>query len=622
MSDKIKIVGELDPLLETPTQLEWNILKGASHVSFVRKNASSVSNSMINFSCNPPSPNVFVSPFALTSLKVAYRIDGIAARDHNFMGVARPAPYTVVGSGFINTDVFLGPRCAPISSVTNNLTVAINGNQISSNVNSYVHELLRYNNTFSDRFIRQSVCPMAFDMAQSYHDLVASLKNPLGTYTDGMAGYMGRRAFKPISQDCYGAGGPGTDVVALAAATAVFVYEYFEYINLAPFMFSGVPSEQALFGIQTMDIYLQLDNDLKKTFSIAVNEFQADGGLAAVMTAVIGDPALGPTPGDATVQFCYLTPNDLQMVPIRNVYPYADLVPYITAIPTTQLNNLTDGFQIVANAMQLRVVPEKVWIYIKKRKGSFSVYDSDAYCRISNVNVQFENAQGLLAGASKQQLYEICVDNGLQDAYDVWDNRVGAVVCLNFGKNIELGPSMAPGVQGTFNFALTVTATNFSTSTAFATTGTTPAPVAGTAIPWDLYVVVQNSGILTLENNTCQIMTGVISQNDVLNANSKPSLEAQIESQGAGEGGASLGGGLGRNLVKVGSTVLRGVADAADTLAPVFLGDGHEHPTHHAPRSARGSARMGGSGGTLMKGGKSLGGQMLSKSELRSLAAQ
>ena len=416
----------------------------------------------------------------------------------------------------------------------------------------------------------------------------------------------------------------------------IFTYDFYEYLNIAPFQFNGKPNSQALFGINTMEIYLQLGN-LTNAWSQNLHEANITGGNLSVSASVGTNSST-----DATMLFCYLTPNMLQAVPERNVYSYCDLVPYITQI-SGDIAPGSPASTIESNAIQTRVVPDRVWLYIKRRKNTFTYLDSDSYCSIQSVKFNFENSQSLLAGAKQAQLYEMCVDNGLQDAFTVWKDKVGSVCCFSFGKDIELSPSLSPGVQGTFNFSVSVTFTNISTSEADdnatvenadgrnyvapgqgAQIGVAPrdqttllsasagiiAPVDAAQIKWDLYVILQNKGVISLENNTCEIRTGVVTEQDVINAG-KPSLTVQEVQAQEGEGGASLGGGVG-NLVKLGTTTMRSIADIGDAVVPL-IGNGY------SGSAKMGSAKMG-SGGDLMKGYGSIGGQRISKAQLRHMA--
>jgi hypothetical protein len=620
MNDKIEIVGVLDPQLQTPKSVDWIVQKGAKDVTYARRNAASVSSSNINWSCNPPSSNTFISPYVLLKLDMTFTFEGIpkaaAIAAGTFMGIHVTGAGDALkkSGGATISDVAAAPRCAPISSVVQNLSVSINGNNVNTNLESYVHELLRYNNNFNDRFIRQSEAPMAFDMSQRYKDLAGGVKSPLASYKDSPAGYVGRRGFLPYDWQLSGV------PTALTQCTATYKYVFYEYLPVSPFMISGKPewNGQALFGVNTMDVAIQF-SDLRNAYSMDATYLNAEVEPASAFTVTAS--VTGNAVDSATLEFCYLSPNLTQAVSTRNSYAFSELVPYITQYQTIAVAGIaaarvTD--EITMNAVQLRVVPEKLWIYVKKRRSLFTFLDSDSYCAISGIKVNWENQQSLLGGATQAQLYEVCVNNGIQDAYTVWKDYTGSVLCLEFGKDIALRPTLSPGTQGTFNMSLAVTVSNISTSTAAEWAGLSYATQNAADIQWDLYVVAQNPGIISIENNTMTKGTGVISENDVLNATEGHVYGEHSEhAEFSGEGGAQLGGakmgGLGPgSIIRMGSKIARGLADVGENVAP-FFGEG-------APIGGKKPAKR---GGQLVKGnGAKMGGKIMTKEDLRALALE
>jgi hypothetical protein len=503
------------------------------------------------------------------------------------------------------------PRSCPISSIIQNIKININNNTLSSNLSAYVHPFLRYNNQFSDRFVMQSVSTTAYDTEQSYKDsgqAGSGLKNPLLGYQDSQAGYIGRSSFVPDDIKIGGGGSTtvwlnyeqiqnNSNLVQNDTVTAVFDYTFSEYISISPFMISGKPTEQGLFGIQNMDITLQFEQ-LVQAFSCNIVDFIADAGANATVEAVF--PSGNAT--DVSCLFTYISPNELMTTPLRNLYPYSDIVPYISPVGINDLNNRKIN-PVVSNTLNLRVVPEKLWLYVRQRKGDFKVFDTNSYAYIESVSVNFENSQSLVSSAIGEQLYEICVKNGLTDSWTAYKDHIGSVVCLSFGDDIELPSSLAPGVQGNFNLSVTVRCKNIATKLAADGGGT----VDWNQQTYDLYVVTQTPGVISIENNQTQIQTGVLTRNDVITSASAPQTEVEQMPDSYAEGsGNPLGG---RNIVKTATGIVRGLANVADDISPLFLGEG----------CGTGSARLAGAtmAGSLQKGS---GGQLLSKQELKKLA--
>lgn len=182
-------------------------------------------------------------------------------------------------------------------------------------------------------------------------------------------------------------------------------------------------------------------------------------------------------------------------------------------------------------------------------------------------------------------------DNGLQDPYSQYKDRIGSVICFSFGSQVALPAGLAPGVSGTFTLSFVIQMTKIADLAKNKNT-----------VDLDCVVVTETAGILQLFDDNSIINTGIISSKQVLEAANESVSYDQLsaESSTAVSGGFGVG-----SLVKKAAPVARAIIDGIEAVAPM-LGEGR----------MSGSARL---GGDLVKGS---GGAMLSKAQLKRLAMQ
>jgi hypothetical protein len=92
--------------------------------------------------------------------------------------------------------------------------------------------------------------------------------------------------------------------------------------------------------------------------------------------------------------------------------------------------------------------------------------------------------------------------------FDQWRFLTGSVLCLVPGLDLGLEPSLAPGMNGLYNFQVTVNFVN-------------PSP-QGTN--YFLYIVSLTSGLVTIKDNGTVTQVGLITRSDVLAAQQAPSI--------------------------------------------------------------------------------------------------
>jgi len=143
------------------------------------------------------------------------------------------------------------------------------------------------------------------------------------------------------------------------------------------------------------------------------------------------------------------------------------------------------------------------------------------YFSIENISITYANKQGILSGASKEQLYQLAVKNGCDMSWAQWSGMtmgpgiltpvgtIGSIVCVEMGTDIGLPENIAPGCQYQQNLQVTMNISNI-------------APIA--IIP-EIVVIVVQEGSFTIPGFASSItQTGVLDSKDVLDAKQQPGV--------------------------------------------------------------------------------------------------
>lgn len=508
--EKLETVRVDEPRIEIGEKREYAILDGGQQVSWKPVTSTSYSDNNIQFSAPPPSPAIIVDRKMYIRYGVQFKFTSIAAVT-SFMQI-----------GFQDA-----LRAFPLSSCMSTLTVTLNNTQVSVNMSDVLHPLLRYHNDIKQRGYDYSLCPSMLDQNANYQGTSGSNRNPLGNYQNGNSEDFARGGF-PIHAYQENAANP-----AVTYATYIIT----EPLFLSPFIF-GRGENSGFIGLQTMDFNFTLNNLSHMWSSFNPN-------LASVSASLVGDGTMG-NPGSPTAPqllFNYITPKSLMSIPKEVAYPY-----FVVDRYPTDLSSIAAGATLVnvstAN-IQLNSIPRRIYIYARPSNGyiqSNPVTTSDCFFEISGVIVNWANHSGLLSSSTEQDLFRLSCDNGLDMSYQQWSytqgsgpaagttiGTVGSVLCLEFGKDIGLDSTEAPGQLGTFQLQLQVSVTNNFTQ-------------SFTALQSTLYVAVVSEGTFLITQNRSVAQIGVISKTDVITSRQQSSVDySTVEKvQGSGDFYSSL----------------------------------------------------------------------------------
>lgn len=511
------------------------VLQGGQRVTENVLPADSYSATSANWSVHPPSTTTIVDRYVKAKFYVEVKSD---------------------------VDFILGSkeglRQFPIAAVTDVLTVQINGESISENVADIGSALLCYGNGPSDRTKSWSTTAAMPDQYQKYSDwtTLGSARNPLADYGEN-AGEMSRGGFPYTQVD-----------------SKTLRYEITEPLLLSPF-FQGVGAqEEGLVNVNQMNITFRFQ-DLNRVWS-------SDGTTGTTYTATFYQ-----TP---ELSVSYITPDLLQPIPALQTLPYHKNQIYKKSMAPLASEASTTAY---SDSVKLNQVPRRVLLFAKHDQASQSPLTSDSFLGIENVSLTFNNQNSLLSSASQQDLHEISRRNGCNLAWPQFSKYRGSVFCAEFGKDIGLPDSLAPGTISQNTISAQVRFKNKDTASFDAT----------------FYMVLIMEGTFSVSEGQARASLGNLTEQVVLQSK-QHSAEMPHQAYEQLHGG-SFWGSLKNIVHKVAGVVSKAAPIAgkiAGAIAPELV------PVINTVGSVAGAASRATGGG--MTGGSTVGGR-LSRAQVR-----
>lgn len=408
-------------------------------------------------------------------------------------------------------------RQFPIASITDVLNCQINGETITDNISDKIHALLCYGVSSKNGLDSVSCSPSAPDAYQRYSDWsnYGSAKNPLAKF--------GENTYDPR-------GGFPIEVIDARTFRVVIT----EPIFMSPFL-SGIGNQDEGFvNVNQMNLNWRWKTDLSQMLS--------HSSLGNAITTVSVSMYQAPE-----VLINYLTPDLTMPLPQLQILPYQKQNEYIKTF-----DGIANGASInmISDSIKLSQIPRKLFLFARHKRSSSDHRTSDSFLRLDGVNVLWNNQSGLLSNASDQQLFEMSKRNGLSLSYPSWRKYRGGVMCIEFGTDIGLLDSEAPGVQGQYTINCQLRATN----------------VSGAVFDAEFYMVFLYEGTFSIFENGARASLGNLTQNIVMASKSSPELDYH---QYAGmTGGGLSGGSFWTDMKGFVNKVARGVQDVSSAVGP------------------------------------------------------
>jgi hypothetical protein len=365
-------------------------------------------------------------------------------------------------------------RQFPLSSIVDVTTLQINGESISDNTADKLHAMLCFGNDAEDRRRSWSTSPCMPDAFQKYSDYVA-----LGTNKSPLAFYGETASEDPR-------GGFQYEVIAGNKIRVVVT----EPVFVSP-LYNGLHSQrEGMVNVNQINLNLRFKSDT----SLVWSHSDTGNAITSVTCKFYQAPELLVT---------YLTPDSLQPIPDVQVLPYMKPQEYIKNVGTIPTGATTDIF---SDSVRLSQIPRLVYLFCRRDQASSNYGVADAFLGIESVSVNWGNQSGLLASATKQDLFEISRRNGCELSWQQFSGYRGSVLCLEMGKDIGLPDSQAPGCQGSYTLQVNMRVKN----------------LAADSYSANFYMVTMNEGTFSVAQNSARASIGNLSPEMVLGARNAP----------------------------------------------------------------------------------------------------
>ena len=500
MSADFEKVLVKDPRLDVVDSIKYAVVKGGQNVTASPFGAISESDSQVIWNIQVPSEQTII--------------------DRRVIWFSTLQFTTGAESGTQIYGVTWSLASFPLHQLLTNMSVTINNNTVSCNINDALPAIIRLL-CCDDLQAFNSGTPTFADTQAWYNNTVHfnNLNSPLNSLwgcTDNRVPHRG----------CYA---PKNNPSVGVAQTA-WVFELYEPLLISPFIFSNLrANSQGFYGIQNMNIILNkggLPNRVARgNVVITANTVSTSGG--------------GSTPSSRLL-FMFLTPHPSDLMPARNIVPFYELPRYITNGPlaTIATTAVADGNGLyslqlplnkdsqILNTLQLNQIPDKLIIYVRRTPTNVST-QPDVALPLGSISINFNNNSGILASASPYQLWEMSRNNGLTSTWTDYKGvgasvvpsadpnaqysiigTVGSYLVLEFGKDIQLTEDFyAAGSLGNFNLQVTLNEIKNNTTTDLTTSS-----------GYQIVMITMNSGVFVNERGTSSTYTGILTKQDVLEA--------------------------------------------------------------------------------------------------------
>lgn len=526
MSADFEKVLVKDDRLDVKDVVRYAVVKGGQNVTSAQYVALSQSASQLTFNIQVPSEQTIIDRRVLLQTEVSFTVTTPEA-------VPVGEQPNGCGYGAVSS---LAPF--PLHQLMTVMSATINNNTVSLNVRDALPAILRLLDK-KELIENNSTTPTYPDTLASYLYNYQELNNPhAGYYNVNESEAFTRGCFVPSAYTIANAGGNTTET---------FTFKISEPLLLSPFIFGHPKSNsQGFYGVQNMNFVFNI-GDTSRFFRCPTGT----NAQALSYANPYPQPVNWNTLGACTVTglsfantkllFNFLTPHPSDMMPARNIVPFYELPRYITPIGSVPAGTrVTQGYSSYINphetsvssqSLQLNQIPDKLIIYVRKRASDQNNGDPDVALAIKQISINFNNNSGILASATKEDLWSMSKHCGNNETWLEWNGvvssntrdpaqklqpgtgplsgfagfpAVGSYLVLEFGKDIQLVEDYyAPGSLGNFNLQVNLVIQNYNTH-------------AMTNV--ELVIVTMNSGVFVNERGTSSTYTGILTKQDVLDA--------------------------------------------------------------------------------------------------------
>lgn len=421
--------------------IKYAVVKGGMNINPRQYPTSSVgSTSSQVFSIQTPSESTLIDRRIYWKATCVYRVTG-----------------TIPAGGYLlDWDVTeaLGP--VPLQSMCTNMQATINNSTVSVNMRDILPCLLRSNdNRILSR--KNGTAPFQFDVYADYSQCINAANSPFNGFNSIYDNdLVPRGAFNvKFSNAADGTGAPVLYNPPDNSAPNGSVYITFtvmEPLLFSPFIFGDPMNDCAMYGITNMNFIFNMDQNCKRSFRSAALGVNPNN-LAVSFESIT----------DSELHIEYLTPHASDLLASKNVVPYLSYARYLTNglanIPAAGVNpsdgNLALGLSTsyITNTFQLSNIPDRICLMLRKPMANQSYSDPDYCFVVQKLNINFNNQNGILSGATQYDLWRYAVEAGSNQSWlefqglasmpnpaTHWGKNVatsGSFIFLEFGRHIQ-----------------------------------------------------------------------------------------------------------------------------------------------------------------------------------------
>lgn len=503
MSVPLNVFSVMEPRVSFRDSMiagNYALVKGGETYTYRNYTSGSCDNSGINFSTPPPSFDDVLSRLCILEVPLNLLFSG--------PGNVEEPDAAMIQS---NLDAF---RAYPLESIIKNMTISINGENLTCNINQVCHPFSRYYLGINQ--LNEGITPNMLDTFAKYSDGDGSNKNSLGWYSDNSA-QNPRGAYADYQ------------IVTNTNTSAEIRAVLRTYIMMSPFEWitshnNVVPG---LTQLISLDWNINFASNLSRIWSRSETHPVPVSNLQVTIGSLTG---LGN--GNASLRLLWITPRPDMRDFIRSMpeikYPYFSTQRITTSGTSEVAPNST--LPITSQVINLMNVPNALYIYAIRDESTYinslngNLTTTDTFFGIDNIDLTFSNVTGILSTATPQQLYDICVKNGLKDTtfnehvgYTNAFNQLvstfeasekvgltGSCIRLIPGEDFSLKDSLVPGVQEKIDMQVTVTVRNVNQTE---------------SIRPQLAILLVYEGYLAIYNGVARTYLGPLTVADVKNNN-------------------------------------------------------------------------------------------------------
>ena len=413
----------------------------------------------------------------------------------------------------------------PINRAIKTLQVKLNNNTVPTSNGIFASALQKYIDTPRYRQFQRTAQPDACN-----------------NYNANILFVGGNSNFNNITQDGFeqsrAAVMPDINVTAVAASGAKQVATFTWLLTeplIHPFLTLPDNNHSSLFQIKNLNVDVVF-NDLYSMFS----------GLVLYDTAGTPAPCVISTPSFATS----IQPRLL----VRTYVPVIEIPKTVSMVynqmlmrPYNVSGAATPGAtgQINTGSITYGQVPESIYLFGRQQQDIAGLVNShpvaDAWLVIDSLIMRNDSDAGAFSNASREQLFEMCCRNGLNQNYQQFKDLQGSVIKIDIARDTG---AYLPGTLCNYTIDFTINVTN-STYSAFGIPNTLGAVShrngsTDSISTWQFYVLAIMSGSMIADGNSL-VLQGGLSQGDVLdvvkqgfNYKYDPSQMAQHYANGSG----------------------------------------------------------------------------------------